>query len=232
MTSSRISLASILLISLAVLVIISVPIVSGGSLPGDMRVLLAAMSFRNSTLTQVISILTFMGSAVPTVILCAGLALVESRWMKRSQHRGIVGDTGSFMRWWWPAAWPLIAYGGALVTNIVMRVLIGRLPPQVDHIAIFLPELQADFQRFGYPSGHAVTVVVAYGAMAITARHQSILSRTALIFAVVVIFGVGFGRLYLGVHWPSDVLAGYIVAAIWLLAALIVTRHDISAKVA
>jgi len=132
----------------------------------------------------------------------------------------------------WRAAWPLIAYGGAMVTNITMRLLIERLPPRVDSIQTLLPELQAGFQRFAYPSGHAVTVFVAYGAIAIIARRQSRLCIAALLFAIIIIAGVGFGRLYLGVHWPSDVLAGYIVAIIWLITALGITRQSLRTKTA
>ena len=119
-----------------------------------------------------------------------------------------------------------------MVTNITMRLLIERLPPCVDSIQTPLPELQAGFQRFAYPSGHAVTVFVAYGAIAIIAWRQSRLCIAALLFAVIVIAGVGFGRLYLGVHWPSDVLAGYIVAIIWLITALGITHQSLRTKTA
>ena len=224
------------LISLGALVIISVPIVLGGSLPGDMRVLLAAMSIRNPALTQIISILTFMGSAIPTIVLCAGLTLLEwrntSRAPRSSPRSGTTGGTSSTIQSLWRAAWPLIAYGGAMVTNITMRLMIERLPPRVDSIQTLLPELQAGFQRFAYPSGHAVTVLVAYGALAIIALRQSRGRIAALLFAIIVITGVGFGRLYLGVHWPSDVLAGYIVAIIWLITALGITRQSLRTKTA
>ncbi|MFZ3572391.1 phosphatase PAP2 family protein [Streptomyces sp. BH097] len=71
-----------------------------------------------------------------------------------------------------------------------------------------------------FPSGHALTATVVCAlALWLLRRHGAgrALWRTALALAVVSVLGVGLTRLWLGVHWPSDVLAG------WLLGALTVT---------
>jgi undecaprenyl-diphosphatase len=117
-------------------------------------------------------------------------------------------------------AWPVIAFLGALGSNIVLRIAIGRMRPDVDYIAQLLPELQADFQRYSYPSGHASTGLIAYTAFAIIAWRKPAIRWIALISTVLIIAGTGFGRVYLGVHWPSDVLAGYLLGAAWLSLAL------------
>ena len=118
------------------------------------------------------------------------------------------------------AAWPLIAYFGALACNIAMRIAIGRLRPGVEYIPHGLPELQADFQRFSYPSGHAGAAVIAFVALASLSGQRPLTRRSAVLAALLVIAGAGFGRVYLGVHWPSDVLAGYLLAVGWLCLGL------------
>ncbi|MFJ8948864.1 MULTISPECIES: phosphatase PAP2 family protein [unclassified Streptomyces] len=71
-----------------------------------------------------------------------------------------------------------------------------------------------------FPSGHAMTATVVCALVLWLLRRYGAgraLWRTALALAVVSVLGVGLTRLWLGVHWPSDVLAG------WLLGALTVT---------
>jgi membrane-associated phospholipid phosphatase len=66
---------------------------------------------------------------------------------------------------------------------------------------------------FGLPSGHAQNALAMWGALAIALRR-----RWAVIALGVLIFLISLSRLYLGVHFPSDVLAGWAIAAILLLA--------------
>jgi undecaprenyl-diphosphatase len=117
-------------------------------------------------------------------------------------------------------AWPLIAYLGALGSNIILRIAIGRMRPGVEYIPHSLPEIQADFQRFSYPSGHAGAAMVAFVALAALAWPRKRLRWPAFIGSALVIAGTGFGRVYLGVHWPTDVIAGYLLAGAWLAIAL------------
>ena len=67
---------------------------------------------------------------------------------------------------------------------------------------------------FGAPSGHAQTSVVIWGTIA-----KSIRTRWAWIFVILLIFFIGLSRIYLGVHFPSDVLLGWIIGIVllWLL---------------
>jgi len=78
---------------------------------------------------------------------------------------------------------------------------------------------------YAFPSGHSATAVVVYGALAlIAARRGGARARAAAIVAAVALAGlVGITRVYLGVHFPSDVLAGWllggaVLAVVWRLA--------------
>jgi hypothetical protein len=70
---------------------------------------------------------------------------------------------------------------------------------------------------FGAPSGHAQNGVVVWGTLADSIKH-----RAAWIIAIVVMFMIGISRIYLAVHFPHDVLLGWIFGAImlWILLRL------------
>jgi membrane-associated phospholipid phosphatase len=81
---------------------------------------------------------------------------------------------------------------------------------------------------FSYPSGHSAGCIVFGGVLAYFAwRHwQSRGSRVVIGVGLgIVIGGVGFDRVYLNVHWLSDVFGGWLVGAFWLLFVILVFRH-------
>jgi undecaprenyl-diphosphatase len=70
-----------------------------------------------------------------------------------------------------------------------------------------------------FPSGHAMSSMVVYGSVAylvgrLEARTR--LRRTTWILAALVILAIGISRMYLGVHYPSDVIAGFVGGLAWL----------------
>jgi membrane-associated phospholipid phosphatase len=76
----------------------------------------------------------------------------------------------------------------------------------------FDPSLQlAWFEGYGLPSGHAQLVVVFWGAIAAWARRRWLWVLVALLAAL-----VGFSRLYLGVHFPQDIVAGWAIGGLSL----------------
>lgn len=86
------------------------------------------------------------------------------------------------------------------------------------------PDLWASPERpmdYSYPSGHAMSAISFYGLLAADITHcLSVPLGITVTLAAVLTLGVGFSRVYLGVHWPTDVLSGWIAGGIWLGACL------------
>ncbi|MFE0319900.1 phosphatase PAP2 family protein, partial [Streptomyces albogriseolus] len=79
-----------------------------------------------------------------------------------------------------------------------------------------------------FPSGHAMTATVVLGLLLwLLHRHGvgRVLWRTALVVAVISVAGVGLTRVWLGVHWPTDVLGGWLFGALTVVAAVAVHRR-------
>lgn len=74
-----------------------------------------------------------------------------------------------------------------------------------------------------FPSGHAMMSITFYGLLMYIISHtikNQPLKRSLIIALALLIAGIGFSRVYLRVHYTSDVLAGYIIGLLWLVVAL------------
>jgi undecaprenyl-diphosphatase len=112
------------------------------------------------------------------------------------------------------AAFLVVAVGGGALLSALLKELFQRPRPEV--VAHLVEVSTASF-----PSGHSMAAAVTYLTLgALIARVLPSQRLRAYVFAVaiVVTFLVGMSRLYLGVHWPTDVLAGWCVGASWALA--------------
>lgn len=78
-----------------------------------------------------------------------------------------------------------------------------------------------------FPSGHSTLAAACSLTLAMLVASLETRRRTKALaygLAAAVLVGVGFSRVYLGVHWPSDVLAGWCLGAVWALAAWVALR--------
>ncbi len=85
---------------------------------------------------------------------------------------------------------------------------------------------------YAFPSGHALASWCFYGAVAlIFSRHfgSRRLRMAAWVLAILTIVAIGFSRIYLGVHYPTDVIGGYIVGAAWMIVASRLANHRLPA---
>lgn len=106
----------------------------------------------------------------------------------------------------------LVSTGGSVVLTTVLKVVFKRARPE-----LFNSGYEASF--YSFPSGHATVAVGFYGMLTVILAYRlEGLARWAVgASGIAVVLLIGFSRLYLGVHYPTDVLAGYLAALLWLV---------------
>jgi membrane-associated phospholipid phosphatase len=146
-------------------------------------------------LTDLFHAITFLGNFV--TLLAVTLVAVAILWRRRERT---------------DALFVALAFVGAQVLSNGMKLGFRRERP-------FFPDPLATESTFSFPSGHALVSVAVYGALALVlAGHLSSPWHRALLFAgtAFLVLAIGFSRLYLGVHFLSDVLAGFAAGVAWL----------------
>jgi membrane-associated phospholipid phosphatase len=122
----------------------------------------------------------------------------------------------------------VLAFGGAVGLELVYKNLFVHPAPPHSLSHADGPSLSEVLPGSGlgnsFPSGHMLRAVIAYGLVAFVIRRLSpspLVRLLALPVAIVIIVAVAFDRLYLDVHWESDVIGGLILGGIALVAATV-----------
>lgn len=110
-----------------------------------------------------------------------------------------------------------MVFGSALLSlavNPVLKLLVDRPRPTEDLVITW-----SDYGGLGFPSGHAFTAIILFGLLCYLApmivpwkRGVPLLRLSSLLLIIL----IGISRVYLGAHWPSDVLGGFLVGGIVL----------------
>jgi undecaprenyl-diphosphatase len=111
----------------------------------------------------------------------------------------------------------LVSTGGSSLLTAVLKAVFGRARPEVldsGYAATF----------YSFPSGHATVAVGFYGALTLILayRLRGFARWAVVVGGVSLVLLIGFSRIYLGVHYPTDVLAGYLAAPLWVISVGIV----------
>ena len=114
-----------------------------------------------------------------------------------------------------------VAIISAGVLDTALKLHFRRLRPDV-------PWALAQEHSFSFPSGHSVGAVVLYGMVTyLLWKHLHTLWQRVLVIAtsILLIGGIGASRVYIGVHYPTDVAAGYLVGLFWLLTVIATNEY-------
>lgn len=165
----------------------------------DRQVMQTVHAHVSAPLTALMVFCSFIGSIkvfLPATILIAGVL-----WWRNHRADGLL---------------LLIAIAGAAALNFGLKVHFRRLRPDV-------PWALAHEHTFSFPSGHSLFAMVLYGTACylVLTRIKSRGGQAAVLFGgLAIVIAIGVSRVYLGVHYPTDVAAGYLVGLIWLATVI------------
>lgn len=170
----------------------------------DPGILQGFIDHRTALLTGVATVATTLGASPVVYLLLAATALA------------VYALTRS---WKAPVGALMVLPLGQLVRVLVMHGVHRPRPPREHWLA--------PASGYAFPSGHTTTATIGYGLMAAllalltTSRRR----RAALLFAAIVVaLGIGLSRVYLGVHWLSDVIGGWSLGVLWITLVLLAVR--------
>jgi undecaprenyl-diphosphatase len=173
----------------------------GATLRFDLAVRSWVHQFASPTMTRVMTGISLLGYNILVVELLVAITIFL------------------YLRWKRAAGWLAASVAGALVLELTLKYAFHRPRPQTF--------FGAAPHSYSFPSGHALVSFCFYAVLAglVAARTRSpILRVTVGVLAGLLIAAIGLSRIYLGMHYPSDVLAGYLAAAIWVTTLLILDR--------
>lgn len=164
----------------------------------DMRVFDSIRPYVNDTNTRIMQFITFFGTG--EFLVTANLILALFFLLKK--HR------------WYSLRVPVVSLGSFLMMSS-MKLLFSRARPDD-------PVFRAAL-GFSFPSGHAMSAMTFYGLLIylVWKNVDNVILKWILTFLLVVfIHLIGFSRIYLRVHYASDVMAGFSLGLIWLVLSL------------
>ena len=172
----------------------------------DRWLLLAVHEMASPVASVVMETFAFLGSGVALTVLASLVGL----WCVRRGQRHL-----AFTLWGVGLA--------AGLCNLLLKISFARVRPALWAEVRLLT-------TYSFPSGHAMNAAATLGMCAFVIACVAPRWRTAAWWITpVLVAGVGLSRIYLGVHWPSDVLAGWAAGGLVLLAGVAIAtraRHD------
>lgn len=164
-------------------------------------------AFASPALDKTMVFISFLGGSGLTAAVI--LSVIAFRWL----------------HWRRAMLWMIVTILGALVLNLSLKYAFHRHRPTPFFVSI--PH------TYSFPSGHSLFSFCFYSVLAglLTRRLKSTLARILIwILAVLLVAAIGLSRIYLGVHYPSDVIAGYLAASLWVSTLVTLDRVRVQRK--
>ncbi|OKH52565.1 phosphatase PAP2 family protein [Calothrix sp. HK-06] len=184
---------AVCLVILFVLAKLAEEVLERESFAFDKSILLWIRSYANPSLDNLMLFITQLGNSSVVVIL-AGITILTLLWRRYRLEAMIF----------------VLTCLGAFILNTGLKLFFSKVRPQLWKQLIVETS-------YSFPSGHALGSMVLYGFIAyLLANRYSKYSKIIYFIAIILIGAIGLSRLYLGVHWPTDIIAGYGVGFLWL----------------
>ncbi|WP_423999866.1 phosphatase PAP2 family protein [Maribacter sp. IgM3_T14_3] len=105
----------------------------------------------------------------------------------------------------------------ATISNMMLKRFIDRARPGIEHLV--------SVETLSYPSGHAMSAMAFYGFLIFLVTKfniQKVIKYVLIIALITIILSIGISRIYLGVHFPSDIAGGFIAGFIWVVFCVLI----------
>lgn len=159
------------------------------------------ISFRNPALTKYFIFMTNVGDLYGYLIVVAISGIISYFVFKK--WRGVVQTVFVLLL--------------ASLSNMMLKRFFDRARPSIEHLV--------SVETLSYPSGHAMSAMAFYGFVIylfFRFKINHFLKTAIIILLVFVILSIGISRIYLGVHFPSDIAGGYIAGFIWVAFCILI----------
>jgi undecaprenyl-diphosphatase len=140
---------------------------------------------------------TRWGGVLPMAVVSVGIVLLLLLVRRAKEARYLV-----------------FGVGGGLLLNVLLKELFHRARPGADFVYL-LPSLSS----LSFPSGHTMGTTSVVGSLVVilhVVKAPRWVRLASILLGSAAIVGVGLSRVYLGAHYPSDVLGGFLAAAAWV----------------
>ncbi len=163
----------------------------------DEAILTSINGFSSSFWDMFFVLFTQLGGVIAVIAITAGILLLLV--LRRKYKAALIVGA---------------AVGGAAILNLVLKFIFERARPDLWDQLIMETS-------YSFPSGHAM-ISSALGIAIIIAFWNTRYRLVTLILSTLYILIIGFSRLYLGVHYPTDILAGWLVTGAWLVIIMVI----------
>lgn len=159
------------------------------------------ISYRSPNLTSYFKFMTNVGDVYGYLIVLVIFLLLSLLVFKRWKY--VVQAT--------------LVLALATVSNMMLKRFIDRARPGIEHLV--------SVETLSYPSGHAMSAMAFYGFLIFLVtkfKIQKVIKYALVVILILLILSIGISRIYLGVHFPSDIAGGFIAGFIWVVFCVLV----------
>jgi undecaprenyl-diphosphatase len=165
----------------------------------DLTIIRGVQSLESPFLTTIMEFFTVVGSTQAVIVLC--LLIIFFLYKVLHHRRELILF--------------IAVVAGSPLLNLLLKEIFQRARPDLHRLI--------EIGGYSFPSGHAMNAFTVYGILTFLLwRHIfNRGGRTLLIlFSAFVVFMIGISRIYLGVHYPSDIIGGYFASGFWIAALI------------
>jgi len=169
--------------------------------PFDDSITEFVLSFRQDSLTGFFEFMTEVGDRYAYIMISV---LLGAYFFIRHRSWKFIGQT-------------VLVLMLSTLSNVVIKKFVNRARPTLEHLVTV--------NTLSYPSGHSMSAMAFYGFLiylSFQVNMPRIVRAIVVMLLIFIILCVGVSRIYLGVHFPSDVAAGFMGGLIWVTFCVIV----------